>query len=119
MPGMDISEARDGSVRKLVMRVGEGTRKPEPLAEVRVKTVVKATNGHVFHEDTTSQPYFIGDGMMPPLLEQCVCTMTAGEHSRYLVASDGFGLKGCASLNVPAGTPVVMVWCGCHVDRRR
>jgi len=98
----DISEEKDGSLVKSIVRKGAGYERPRPADEVvaRVEVRVAGSDDVVFSDDKAT--FTVSEGLLCPAVGATVATMLVGEVARVAAkARQCFGETGGLDGRVP------------------
>ncbi|XP_052066110.1 peptidyl-prolyl cis-trans isomerase FKBP4-like isoform X3 [Mytilus californianus] len=107
--GEDVSEDKDGSIIRSVIKKGEKYSNPNDGATVKVKYTA-SYNGNVFEKERELE-FIVGEGDeqgIIPGLEQAVKKMKQHEKSKFdIKPSQAYGAKGNTEFNIPGEATLV------------
>ncbi|XP_063399593.1 peptidyl-prolyl cis-trans isomerase FKBP4-like isoform X2 [Mytilus trossulus] len=107
--GEDVSEDKDGSIIRSVIKKGEKYSNPNDGATVKVKYTA-SYNDNVFEKERELE-FIVGEGDeqgIIPGLEQAVKKMKQHEKSKFdIKPSQGYGAKGNTEFNIPGDAALV------------
>jgi FK506-binding protein 4/5 len=108
--GEDITENKDGCVRRSILKKGQGYDTPQDGTKVTITLMGTLSDGTIFHA-ATDQVFDLGDGASIDVckgVEMALKKMKLGETDRvYIMGNYAFGKKGHSTRNVPPDAPVV------------
>ncbi|CAF4843842.1 unnamed protein product [Rotaria socialis] len=102
--GKDFSPEQDGSIRRRMIKAGEGNLKPNEGATIEM--MLKGMYNDQILEERTST-FILGEGCeenIPAGVEVCAFKMTTGEHCKLFLKSKG--LAGLEKFNIPSDATV-------------
>jgi len=106
--GEDVTEDKDGSITKSIIKDGEGYKQPHEMTSCRVH-LIGLHNGRTFQDEEIS--FIVGevfDGSIVPGVLLAVQKLKKSEKARFTVASKYvYGAEGNSKLNIPPNSDVV------------
>ncbi|CAF1929573.1 unnamed protein product [Rotaria magnacalcarata] len=102
--GKDFSPEQDGSIRRRMIKAGEGNLRPNEGATIEM--MLKGMYNDQILEERTST-FILGEGCeenIPAGVEVCAFKMTTGEHCKLFLKSKG--LVGLEKFNIPSDATV-------------
>lgn len=107
----DISEKKDGSLLKDVLKAGEGYKSPAELSSVDIHFTLALEDGTVVKtsgDASAPQTFVIDDGSLLPGVEAALLKMKKGEHAKVTIAAAlAFGAAGDAALGVGPNAAII------------
>ena len=107
--GEDVSEGKNGSVIRRIIKKGEQYSTPKEGATVKVKYTASC-DGRIF-ENEREVEFIVGEGDeqgIIPGLEQAVLKMKQFEKSRFVIqASEAYRTEGNTEFNIPGGAELL------------